>query len=89
MLLAVGLGIPLGVLSAARANSIGDRVAMLIAVLGVSVPSFVIGPILIWAFALSLGWLPASGIDTWRHHILPAVTLSLFPMALLARATRS
>jgi oligopeptide transport system permease protein len=89
MLLAVGLGIPLGVLSAANAHSLADRAAMLVAVLGVSVPSFVIGPILIWVFALSLAWLPPGGIDTWRHHLLPAVTLSLFPMAMLARATRS
>jgi oligopeptide transport system permease protein len=89
MLLAVGFGIPLGIVSASHAHSLTDRVAMLVAVLGVSVPSFVIGPILIWVFALSLAWLPPGGIDTWRHHILPAVTLSLFPMALLARATRS
>ena len=39
-----------------------------------------IGPILIWVFALTLAWLPPGGIDSWRHHILPAVTLSLFPM---------
>ena len=89
MLLAVGIGIPLGVISAARAHSLADRAAMLVAVLGVSVPSFVVGPILIWVFALSLTWLPPGGIDTWRHHLLPAVTLSLFPMALLARTTRS
>jgi oligopeptide transport system permease protein len=89
MLLAVGVGIPLGVLSAARSHSIADRAAMLVSVLGVSVPSFVIGPILIWVFALSLSWLPPGGIDSWRHHLLPAITLSLFPMALLARATRS
>lgn len=89
MLLAVGLGIPLGIVSAAHANSLADRATMLFAVLGVSVPSFVVGPLLVWAFALGLAWLPASGIDTWRHHVLPAITLSLFPMALLARATRS
>jgi ABC-type dipeptide/oligopeptide/nickel transport system permease component len=89
MLLAVGLGIPLGVVSAAHHNALADRAAMLLAVLGVSVPSFVIGPILIWVFALSLAWLPPGGIDTWRHYVLPAVTLSLFPMALLARATRA
>jgi oligopeptide transport system permease protein len=89
MLLAVGLGIPLGVVSAAGSHGVVDRLVMLFAVLGVSVPSFVVGPLLIWAFALSLTWLPPTGIDSWRHHILPAVTLSLFPMALLARATRA
>ncbi len=89
MLLAVGLGIPLGVVSATNHHALADRAAMLIAVFGVSVPSFVVGPILIWVFALSLAWLPPGGIDTWRHHLLPALTLSLFPMALLARATRA
>ncbi|MFN8634772.1 MAG: ABC transporter permease [Chloroflexota bacterium] len=89
MLLAVGLGIPLGVVSAARHNSLADRCAMVVSVLGVSVPSFVVGPLLIWLFSLTLAWLPPGGIDSWRHHILPAVTLSLFPMALLARATRA
>ncbi|MGE3272344.1 MAG: ABC transporter permease [Chloroflexota bacterium] len=89
MTLAVGLGIPLGVLAAVRHQQIADRAAMVLAVLGVSLPSFVVGPILIWVFALSLAWLPPGGIDTWRHHILPAFTLSLFPMSLLARATRA
>jgi oligopeptide transport system permease protein len=89
MLLAVGLGVPLGVLAAVHNGSWVDRLSMLIAVFGVSVPSFVVGPILIWIFALSLAWLPPGGIDSWRHHILPAFTLSLFPMALLARATRA
>jgi oligopeptide transport system permease protein len=89
MTLAVAVGLPLGVLAAVRYRSIADRAALVISVLGVSVPSFVVGPILIWVFALSLAWLPPGGIDSWQHHILPALTLSLFPMALLARATRS
>jgi oligopeptide transport system permease protein len=89
MLLAVGVGVPLGVISALRHNSPVDYGAMFVAVLGVSVPSFVIGPLFIWAFALSLGWLPPGGIDSWKHYLLPALTLSLAPLALLARFTRS
>ena len=89
MLLAVGIGVPLGVLSAVHRGSVGDHATMLIGVFGVSVPSFVVGPILIWIFALSLGWLPPGGIESWRHYVLPAVTLSLFPLAMLARATRA
>jgi len=89
MLLAVGLGVPLGVVSAVRRGSVLDRASLLVGVFGVSVPSFVVGPILIWVFALSLGWLPPGGIDSWRHYLLPAVTLSLFPLAMLARATRA
>jgi len=49
----------------------------------------VIGPILIWLFALQLGWLPTGGIDDWRHYLLPAITLSLAPLALLARYSRA
>jgi oligopeptide transport system permease protein len=89
MTLAIGLGVPLGVVSAARHRSFADHTSMLISVLGVSVPSFVIGPLLIWAFALGLGWLPPGGIESWRHYLLPAITLSIFPLALLARATRA
>ncbi|MCC7369346.1 MAG: ABC transporter permease [Chloroflexi bacterium] len=89
MSLAVLLGIPLGVMAAVRYQSVADRAALVISVLGVSLPSFVVGPILIWVFALQLAWLPPGGIDGWQHHILPAITLSLFPMSLLARATRA
>ena len=89
MLIAAGLGVPLGIISALRHNSLADYGAMFAAVLGVSVPSFVIGPIFIWIFALSLGWVPSGGIDTWKNYLLPALTLSLAPLALLARYTRS
>lgn len=89
MLLAVGLGVPLGVLAALRHNEPVDYGASFLAVVGGSVPSFVIGPILIWLFALQLGWLPTGGIDSWRNYLLPAVTLSLGPLALLARYSRA
>ncbi|MFN8526341.1 MAG: ABC transporter permease [Chloroflexota bacterium] len=89
MLLAVLLGVPLGVLAAVRHRSLADHASLGVAVLGVSIPSFVVGPLLIWAFALGLAWLPPGGIESWRHYVLPAVTLSLFPTATLARATRS
>lgn len=89
MLFAAAIGIPLGIVSALRHNGPLDYGAMFLAVAGVSVPSFVIGPTLVWLFALNLGWLPTSGIDTWQHYILPAFTLSLFPLALLARYTRA
>jgi oligopeptide transport system permease protein len=89
MLLAIGLGVPLGVLAALRHNAPVDYGASFLAVVGGSVPSFVIGPILIWLFALQLGWLPTGGIDSWRNYLLPAVTLSLGPLALLARYSRA
>ena len=89
MLLAVGLGVPLGLLAALRHNGPVDYGASFLAVIGGSVPSFVVGPILIWLFALQLGWLPTGGIDSWRNYLLPAVTLSLGPLALLARYSRA
>lgn len=87
--IAVTLGVPLGVLAALKHNSIVDYAATFLSVVGMSVPSFVIGPVLVWIFALWLGWLPTGGADSWRHLILPAVTLSLAPLALFARYTRA
>ncbi|MCC6179312.1 MAG: ABC transporter permease [Chloroflexi bacterium] len=87
--LAIGIGLPLGVVAAIHHRSAADHASMLVAVLGVSVPSFVVGPLLIWVFALGLAWLPPGGIDGWRNYVLPAVTLSLFPLALVARTTRA
>ena len=89
MLIAIGIGVPLGIISAVRHNSAADYASMLVAGLGVSVPSFVIGPIFIWIFALSLGWVPTGGIENWKNHLLPALTLGLAPLALLARYTRA
>ena len=89
MVLALGVGVPLGILAAVRHNSLADAVSMLVAVLGVAVPSFVIGPIFVWIFALSLGWVPTGGVDDWKGYLLPALTLSLAPLALLARYTRA
>ena len=89
MLFAISLGVPLGVAAALRHNSAADFGAMFLAVVGISVPSFVVGPILIWIFALALGWVPTGGIEEPRNYILPALTLGLPPLALIARFTRS
>jgi oligopeptide transport system permease protein len=89
MLIAVSIGVPLGIVAAVGHNSMADYAASLVAVLGVAVPSFVIGPIFIWIFALSLGWVPTGGVDDWKGFLLPALTLSLTPLALLARYTRA
>ena len=60
-----------------------------LAVLGQSLPNFWLGIMLILLFGVALRWLPTSGFESWRHLILPAVTLAAFPMALVARLTRS
>jgi peptide/nickel transport system permease protein len=62
---------------------------MIIAVAGFTVPSFVLGLLLVLVFAVQLGWLPSGGQESWRHGILPVITLGLGGAAVLARFTRS
>ncbi|HMQ35004.1 MAG TPA: ABC transporter permease, partial [Chloroflexaceae bacterium] len=89
MVLAIAIGVPLGIIAAIRRDGFIDLVVMSLASAGMAIPSFWLALIFILLFALQLGWLPSSGWDSWRHLILPAVTLSLSPMALLARMTRA
>jgi peptide/nickel transport system permease protein len=85
----IGLGIPAGIYAALHRNSLADRLVMLLAVAGFTVPSFVLGLLLVLVFAVQLGWLPSGGQDSWRHAILPVVTLGIGGAAVLARFTRS
>ncbi len=89
MLIAVLVGIPVGILSAVRRGSLWDRLAMLGVLAGQSMATFWVGILLILVFAVQLRWLPVSGREGWSHLILPAVTLSLYMLPLLARMTRS
>lgn len=83
------LGIPAGIYAALHRNSLADRIVMVLAVAGFTVPSFVLGLLLVLVFAVQLGWLPSGGQESWRHAILPVVTLGLGGAAVLARFTRS
>ncbi len=85
----LSIGIPAGVYAALHRNSLTDRVVMGLAVLGFTVPSFVLGLLLVLVFAVQLGWLPSGGQDSWRHAILPIITLGAGGAAVLARFTRS
>jgi peptide/nickel transport system permease protein len=97
MLISVGVGVPIGVLAAWRRGSWIDRAVMMFAVSGFSMPTFWLGFILVYVFAISTGWLPVQGYQPiasglWpflRHLILPALTLSVVYMALIARMTRA
>ena len=89
LLAKIAIGIPAGTFAALHRNSLVDRLVMLFAVAGFTVPSFVLGLVLVLVFSVELGWLPSSGQDTWRHAILPIVTLGLGGAAVLARFTRS
>ena len=89
LLIAVLLGIPLGVLSAARPNSVLDNVVRVLSLAGLSMPVFWTGLVFIVFFSVQLGWFPVSGRGSWRHVVLPAVTLALPSVAILARMTRA
>lgn len=89
MLIAVVIGVPLGMLSAVRRDSVWDNAARFVALLGVSIPVFWLGVQLQILFGLQLRWLPISGIGYDSHLILPAVTASIGTLALLTRITRS
>jgi ABC-type dipeptide/oligopeptide/nickel transport system permease component len=89
LLIAVAIAIPLGVAAAARKGSAVDSAAMGVAVAGVALPRFWLGPMLIIVFALWLDWLPVSGAESWRHLVLPSVTLGTALAAFLSRMTRA
>jgi peptide/nickel transport system permease protein len=89
LLIAVAIAIPLGVTAAARKGSAVDSAAMGVAVTGVALPRFWLGPMLIIVFALWLDWLPVSGAESWRHLVLPSVTLGTALAAFLSRMTRA
>ena len=89
LLVAVALAIPLGIIAAVRPGSGYDAGAMVFAVLGVSIPNFVMGPLLILVFSFWLGWFPVSGKEGFGSLILPALTLGTAMSAILARMVRS
>jgi peptide/nickel transport system permease protein len=89
LLVAALLSFPLAVLGAARRGTWGDRVALLFSLLGLSMPNFWLGPLLIMLFSIQLGWLPVSGRAAVAHLILPALTLGLGMAAILTRILRA
>jgi oligopeptide transport system permease protein len=88
MFLALVIGVPIGTVAALRQNTLWDYAPMSVAMLGVSIPNFVLGPILIFVFALTLRWLPPALWGPPENTILPAVTLSAVYVAYIARLTR-
>jgi ABC-type dipeptide/oligopeptide/nickel transport system permease component len=89
MAIAVSVAVPVGILSAVRRNSVLDHAGMVLALLGQSMPVYWLGIMFILLFAVRLNLLPAFGAGSWRHLILPAITLGAFSMARIARLTRS
>lgn len=105
LLLAVLIGVPLGLLAGLKPDSLFSKLAMTGSIMGFSLPAFWLGLMFIMVFSVQLGWLPASGrgetrellgvpwswltADGWRHMILPAITLALFKISLVMRLTRA
>mgnify|MGYP000732667716 CR=1 FL=1 len=103
--IALAVGVPLGVYAALRRGRFGSQLVMTLSLLGVSLPTFLIGILLILFFSVTLKWLPSFGrgdtvafgtwstglltVDGWKHLILPAITLSVFQLALILRLVRS
>src|SRR6478609_2501017 len=89
MVWAVIFGMTIGIVSAVWRNKWPDRIGMTLAVSGISFPAFALGMLLMQFFSVQLGWLPTVGDDTWRHYVLPSLTLGAAVAAIMARFTRS
>ena len=87
--LAIVIGIPLGVISAVKRDTPVDTGSKVFALLGQSVPNFWLGLMMMWLFAVNLGWLPTSGTGGVKHFIMPAITLGSFQIAAITRLVRS
>jgi oligopeptide transport system permease protein len=83
------VGVPFGIISALKQNKWQDYVVTVFATIGVAVPSFVVGALMIYVFSAKLNWLPAYGLGTWKHLVGPVIALSGFSLAFVARLTRS
>ncbi len=85
----IALGVPLGIVAALNRNRWPDSLVMILATVGVAVPSYVIATLTLYVFALKLGWVPTFGIDDWRGYFLPVFALSGFWISFVARLARS
>ncbi|MDR5659840.1 ABC transporter permease [Serpentinicella sp. ANB-PHB4] len=89
VLISILIGIPVGIISATKQYSLFDMVSMIFALIGVSMPNFWQGLMMVLLFSVTLGWLPSSGYGTFSHLILPAITIGTSSAAIITRMTRS
>ena len=83
------VGILMGLIASLFHNTLKDRVIMIFAVAGYSMPTFVVGVLLVLLFSIQLGWLPSSGSGSWQHYVMPILTMTIVEAAIFARFTRS
>ncbi|HAX26222.1 MAG TPA: ABC transporter permease [Thermomicrobiales bacterium] len=83
------IGVVAGVVAATFKNTWIDFVSMVVAIIGVSIPGFWLGLMIMMLFSVKLGWFPVAGAETWKHLVLPTITLGVLASAILARMTRS
>lgn len=89
MIIALVFGLLLGIIAALYHNRFLDYVSMIIAIVGISVPSFILAPLLISYFSVKWGMLPVASWGTWQHSVLPSIALATTPLAVVARFMRS
>jgi ABC-type dipeptide/oligopeptide/nickel transport system permease component len=89
LLVAVSIAIPLGVVAGSNRGTWIDNVSSIVALIGISLPTFVIGPLLVYLFAVKLGWFAPTGSEEWSDVVLPAITLGAALSAILTRMVRS
>jgi ABC-type dipeptide/oligopeptide/nickel transport systems, permease components len=89
VIVALLVGIPLGIVSATRRGKWQDWAAMIFATVGISIPSFVLAVLLMYLFSVELKWLPVFGLSSWKHYILPVAALAVGPISYIARLMRS
>lgn len=89
LFIALCFGPALGAIAALNQNKLPDYLSMIIAILGISVPSFILGTVFIQFIARNVSWIPIGGWGTFRHTILPSIALAMMPLAQLARLMRS
>jgi len=88
-LVVIIVGVPVGIVSALKQNKWEDYLVTIFATLGVAVPGFVLGTLIVYVFSARMDVLPAYGLDSWKHYIGPVITLSGFSLAFVSRLTRS
>ena len=89
LVIALFFGLFLGIIAALYHNRIVDYVSMIIAIIGISIPSFILAPLLIKVFSVDLGIFPVATWGTWMHTVLPSIALASMPLAVVARFMRS